>query len=249
MLPILQLGPLSIPTAEFTLLLGLWLGLNLAEKHAPQHGLNASAFSNLALIALLGGIVSARLGFAIQNAPAFSNRPLDLLSLNPGLLDLWSGIVGGGLLAIIYAQRKGFALLLTLDSLVPLLAVLGVAIPLANLASGKGFGAAANLPWSIQLWGAARHPTQVYELIAAALILWWLYPENTRRPEKPAGLAFWSFLALSAGARLFLEAFRGDSFLLSGGVRAVQIGAWLLLAASLWMLYRLQPQTNPKTEQ
>lgn len=245
MLPILQLGPISIPTAEFTLLLGLWLGLNLAEKHAPQHGLKASEFSNLALIALLGGIVSARLGFAVQNIAAFSSRPLDVLSLNPGLLDLWSGIVGGGLLAFIYAQRKGFALLPTLDSLVPLLAVMGVAIPLANLASGKAFGAAANLPWSIELWGAARHPVQIYEFLAAAFILWFLYPENTRRPEKPTGLAFWSFLALSAGARLFLEAFRGDSFLLPGGIRTVQVIAWFILAASLWALRRLQSATQP----
>lgn len=249
MLPILQLGPVSIPTAEFTLLLGLWLGLNLAEKHAPQHGLKASEFSNIALIALLGGIASARLGFVAQNAAAFSSRPLDLLSLNPGLLDVWSGVVGGGLLAFIYVQRKRFALLPTLDSLVPLLAVMGVALPLANLASGKGFGAAANLPWSIELWGAARHPAQIYEFVAAALILWFLYPENTRRPQQTAGTAFLTFLALSAGARLFLEAFRGDSFLLPGGIRAAQVGAWFILAASLWGLQHLQPNSTPKTEE
>ncbi len=47
-----------------------------------------------------------------------------------------------------------------------------LAVPLANLASGDAFGAPSSLPWAIELWGAARHPVQIYEAVAAGLILW-----------------------------------------------------------------------------
>jgi prolipoprotein diacylglyceryltransferase len=57
-------------------------------------------------------------------------------------------------------------------------------------------------------------------------------------------LYFLSFVASSALARLFLEAFRGDSLLLAGGLRAAQVEAWIILAASLYGLYRLQKKST-----
>jgi len=47
------------------------------------------------------------------------------------------------------------------------------------------------------------------------------------------GQRFLTFLTLSAGARLFLEAYRGDS-VLWGGFRSAQVIAWLILAICLW---------------
>ncbi|HQU35483.1 MAG TPA: hypothetical protein PLR65_02745, partial [Anaerolineales bacterium] len=43
------------------------------------------------------------------------------------------------------------------------------------------------------------------------------------------GVLFLNFTALTAGARLFLEAFRADSTLILGGVRLAQVVAWLAL--------------------
>jgi hypothetical protein len=42
------------------------------------------------------------------------------------------------------------------------------------------------------------------------------------------------FAALTAGARLFLEAFRGDSTLIFGGIRFAQLIAWIVLALALF---------------
>jgi len=50
---------------------------------------------------------------------------------------------------------------------------------------------------------------------------------------------FLAFLALAAGSRLFLEAFRGDSALILGGIRAAQLAAWAILAAALAGLDKL----------
>ena len=56
------------------------------------------------------------------------------------------------------------------------------------------------------------------------------------------GLTFWAFSALSALSRLVLEAWRGDSEIIFGGLRLAQIAAWLLLALSLWAIGRLYQQ-------
>ena len=111
----------------------------------------------------------------------------------------------------------------TLDALTPLLAVMAIALGLSHLASGAAFGATTQVPWGIELWGAKRHPSQVYEILAAVAILLILWPGKWGEQE-PAGRYFLLFVTLSALAQLILEAFRGDSLLLPGGWRAAQIG-------------------------
>jgi phosphatidylglycerol:prolipoprotein diacylglycerol transferase len=119
-----------------------------------------------------------------------------------------------------------------------------LAFPLANLASGSAYGAETSLPWAIELWGAMRHPVQIYEAVGAGLILWYLWP--ARQPEATTpGLLFIQFVGLSALARLFFEAFRGGSLVAFGGLRAAQVAAWLVLAAALWGYAKLRQEQNP----
>ena len=72
---------------------------------------------------------------------------------------------------------------------------------------------------------------QIYELIAALLIVGWIW---FRKADSRPGILFLTFAALTAAARLFLEAFRGDSTLIFGGLRLAQIIAWVVLAAALF---------------
>jgi prolipoprotein diacylglyceryltransferase len=67
-------------------------------------------------------------------------------------------------------------------------------------------------------------------LIAALLIFGLIW---FRKSDTPAGSDFLLFAALTAAARLFLEAFRGDSTLILGGLRQAQVIAWAVLAAAL----------------
>jgi len=239
MLPVLQLGPLAIQTPGLILLLGLWLGLTLVERYASRHGVPAERLYNLALTALVAGLLGARLAYALRYFSAFAASPFSLFSLNPGLLDLPAGIGLGLIAAWVYGQRKGLALWPTLDALTPGLALFGVALGLSHLASGAAFGSPTALPWGIELWGARRHPAQVYETLLAALVLWAVWPGKGLLCAPRPGARFLLFTACSAGARLFLEAFRGDSLLIAGGFRAAQVGAWVVLALSLWGFYRL----------
>ncbi len=237
MFPILQIGPLALQTPGLMYLLGLWFGLSLAEKFAPKRGVSADTLYNLVFTGLIAGILGARLGYVMQYPDAFLASPLSLVSLNPGLLDPFSGFAAALLAALVYGARKKLALWNTLDALTPFFAVFMIGAALANAASGAAFGMETSLPWGIDLWGAKRHPTQFYELAGAILILLAL-GSRSKDTFLSAGRLFLAFLALTAGARLFFEAFRGDSALILDGLRTAQVLAWLVLAGALWGLAR-----------
>lgn len=238
MLPVVDLGPLSIQTSGLLLLIGVWVGLLRTERYARRLGLDANPIYNLAMIALLAGLVGARLSYAAQHSAAFSRNPLALLALNPEMLDPLGGILTGVLAAFIYGQRKKMPLWPSLDAFAPAVAIIMIVIGFSHLASGKAYGAPADLPWSVALWGAERHPSQIYEIIAASVIAALVWPRERQKWAETPGLRFLVLLATSAGARLFLEAFRGDSPVIFTSLRIIQIAAWLILAGALWLIAR-----------
>jgi prolipoprotein diacylglyceryltransferase len=187
---------------------------------------------------LIAGIIGARLSYAITYPSAFAANPLSLLSINPGLFDPLAGVFIGICAAAIYIYRKQLPFWSTLDALTPFFAVLAVAQGIAHFAAGSAFGTPTDLPWGINLWGATRHPTQIYEILLAAIILLAVYLIDKSQLGQTSGFTFLSFIALSSAARLFSEAFRGDSTLIGNGFRSAQIISWLVLATCLALLGR-----------
>jgi prolipoprotein diacylglyceryltransferase len=233
MLPILNIGPLALQTPGLVLLFGTWLGLFIAERKAGVYHVNGGMLYDLAFIGLVAGVIGARLAFVLHFPSAFRSNPASLFSLNLNLFEpLWG--IGAGIIASgLYGWRMRMSLRPSLDALTTALAVFMPFFHLAQLASGDAYGSAANLPWAIELWGARRHPLQIYETLVAILIFWLVWPRPNR--FQVPGQRFLAFVAGSAGARLFLEAFRGDSPTWNG-IRSAQIFAWLILAACLWVL-------------
>jgi len=240
MLPTLQIGPLSLPTAAFILLIGFWLALELTEKQAPVFKVVPTSIYNAVLAAVVAGIVGARLAYAAQSLNAFLQSPLSLLTLTPQMLDPAGGLVTAALVILLVIRKTKMPLWPTLDALATLFAVLAVILGLARFASGDGFGAPTSLPWAIHLWGEQRHPSQVYEMLAALAVAALVWPGGraARYSLAHPGFRFWVFVAMSAGMRLILETFRGDSLLLLDSFRAAQVIAWLVLAVSLWQIGR-----------
>ena len=180
MLPILHLGPLALQLPGLILLLGLWLGLALAERYSSRSGIQPDRLYNLVFLSLVMG----------------------------------------------------------LDVVTPTFAVLAMALGLAHLASGNAFGAPTRLPWGIELWEARRQPAQVYETLGAVAVLYAIWPGRRWVSRLLPESNFLIFLTMSSALRLSLEAFRGDSILLPGGLRAAQVAAFFVLAACLWITGR-----------
>ncbi len=228
MAPFVHIGPLSLRTPGLALLAGLWLGMLLSEKAAARKSINPNVIYNLLFLALITAVVAARLAYVIQHLSAYQSSPPSLIALDINTLSLTPGIFAGSIAGAIYIWHKHLPFRVILDVLAPCIAMVLLALGAAHVLSGDAYGAPAKLPWSVYWLGEYRHPSQVYEIIAASLVLLvtWKHPFE----GQGQGLNFLLVVGLSAGTRLFLEAFRGDSQLIAGGIRAAQAASLIVLA-------------------
>jgi len=235
MFPILQLGPLALRLPGLFVLIGIWVGTYLIEREAPRHKVSGMALNSLLTYGLISGVVGARLGYALRYLPVYAQDPLALLFLNPATLALTEGAFTALVVALVLAKKYRLPLWPSLDASTTFLAAFSVSVGLAHLSSGDAFGAPASVPWAIELWGASRHPSQGYEIIGAAVVL--LVVWRLRRVPGYPGFLILSWLALAAGTRLLLEAFRGDSVIILGTLRSAQVVSLAVLVASLAALH------------
>jgi phosphatidylglycerol:prolipoprotein diacylglycerol transferase len=237
MLPIVQIGPLAIQLPGLLILGGIWFGTRAVDKQASRLDLPVSRTENLVLLGLVAGVIGARLGYAVRYLSLYLRDPIGLLALQPATLSPQAGAFFGVMACWIYGRRAGLPLWPTLDALAPGFAVFSVFLGLSHLASGNAFGAPSSVPWAIRLWGASRHPSQVYEILAGILVLTATLGVGPE-PLVP-GLTFLLWVALTSSSRLFLEAFRGDSVLIVGGLRAAQVLALAILLLVLFAAHRI----------
>ena len=221
------------PRHLILLLAALWVGLALAEKRSERHGISKETLNNLVYYSILGYILGGRVLYALSHFSAFAQSPFSLFSPNPDLFDPFAALMSSLLVGFVYGQRQKLSLWPALDALTPFFATLAIGLSLTHLASGTAFGSPTNSTWGVDLWGATRHPSQIYELIASLLIFGLIW---FRKTDSPSGVSFLTFAALTAASRLFLEAFRGDSTLIFGGLRLAQVIAWITLLATLALL-------------
>jgi phosphatidylglycerol:prolipoprotein diacylglycerol transferase len=253
MLPVLQLGGLAIPLPPLVLLLGLWIALDVAQRQAARRGLDGDKAYNLAFNSLIIGLLAARLAYVLLNLDAY-------LAIRPGSEIPLVGLVVGLSVATFYIRRHNFDWKHAVDAYAVGAAVFVIALWLSHLFGGDAYGTETRLPWSVNLWGARRHPTQVYNLIASAVILAviWRFAPVPKPGKKKKTKAFhgkkkrtWTalydgfvaqlFVILTSATILLLEPLRGDSPVLAGGYRTWQIGALVALVASLALFARQAP--------
>lgn len=234
MFPFLRIGPFLVQMPGLALLAGLWVSTTLIEKEALRLKLNPSVILSMIFYGLLGSLTGARLIYAIQHLSVYLLNPLSLFSLNMSTLNLRWGIIIGAIITYLFGRRQNLPLRPTLDALAPGLAIIMIAVGLANILSGNAYGSPTHLPWAIPLWGDYRHPTQFYETVAAlAIFILW---KTMSTESQGSGIRFLQVVAFSAGAHIFLEAFRGNSLIWPGGYRAVQVIGLIILAVAIYFI-------------
>lgn len=245
MYPILKVGPAAVQLPALILLLGFWFSLSLAKRRARAAGLSADMVFNAGMVALLMGLVGARLGYMALHWSAYQNDLKGILALTAGAFSTPAGLMIGIVAAALYLRRHRPPAAVLLDALAPALALMFVFVGLADLSQGSAYGAVSDLPWAIELWGARRHPTQIYESLAALATLGLLSLAPLVRPRQRLydGFLFLLFLLSYGAARSFLDAFRADPWLLPGGYRAVQVVGLGVVVLSLWLMGRFQSQS------
>lgn len=234
MFPYLRLGPFLLQMPLLALFIGFWIGNTFVEREAVRLGLNKEKINNLIGYGLFGGIFGARLVYAAQYASVYLANPLGLFSLNTSTLSPIGGFLIGIAAAAAYGYRHKLPFRKTLDALTPGFAFFMIMIGVSHLLSGNAYGAPTRVPWAVYLWSNYRQPTQLYEIFFALMIFTIILPRMI--PANAPGLRFVQFIALSAVARVFIEAFRGDSVLWLDGYRAAQVMGLLVLIICIVLL-------------
>lgn len=106
MYPVLfTIGSLTITSFGLFLLFGILVGLFVIWRLATLYDLNHEKVIDLFLITLFSSLAGARLVFALNHFQLFSN-PFALIAINslPGL-NLWGGVIGGGVALAIFSRR------------------------------------------------------------------------------------------------------------------------------------------------
>lgn len=246
MLPVLQIGPLSIQTYPLAVILAGWAALAAGARAAKARGLDGDHLYNAGLYGFVGGVIAARFAHVISFWPAYRSQPLEIFGFNTTAFLLWPGVIAAAAVAGYYVYRHQLPLALMLDAFAPGLLV-GLAIAaIGALLAGRNAGAAADLPWAVDLWGVRRHPVQAYEalglILVAAVALRRLKTENGRLKIGVRGGAPALIALLGYGlVKWFVEAFRAPEVTATilGGVRLDQVIGLALALVALAGLSRL----------
>ncbi|MDQ7029744.1 MAG: prolipoprotein diacylglyceryl transferase [Ardenticatenia bacterium] len=238
MIPVLTVGGVAVQTRGLVMLLAFWLAFQAIDRAARRVDLAPDDFWNAGLVAFLAGMLGARLGYVVQFWPIYRAAPATALALNVRDMYWPVGVFMGVLVLAGWLYRAGVPLRRAADVLIIGLAVAWAMAGLGALLSGDAYGIPTAMPWGVELWGARRHPVQLYELVAGLGVAAWLWRQLGRRPFD--GWLALVGIGLMAAARLVVEAFRATSALVAGEYRLRQIQMWLILLGALALLAWLE---------
>ena len=210
---------------------GFLAGMAHWSLAARKRGWPADTGSDLGLWIMIGGVVGARIAYVIANWSHYAAAPWSILRFDQGGLVFYGGFIGGTLAVIAYARRRRVAILEMGDfaiGAVPLGHTLG---RIGCFINGCCYGAPTEGPLACTLEGVSRHPVQLYEAAANAVI-YLLLLRAAPRCRRPGAL-LGRYLLLYPTARFLLEFLRGDIRLRWLGLTVAQAISLVLFAIGL----------------
>ncbi len=251
---LLTMGPFSISWHSLFMMIGIVVGVWLPARLAARAGLSADTLYSMALWAVPGGILGARLVHVIDYWYYYSANPGAILAFWQGGIAIWGGILGGTITGVIFARIKGFPIARYAD-----LAALGLILAQAigrigDIINGEHISTATSLPWGTvythpnsPAYGLPpTHPAVAYELLMDVFIFGILW--KLRGRIRPDGTLFLLYLSLYSVGRFFLSFLRLDSKTVFLSLNQAQWISLLVLAVALpllisWQISRRRAET------
>jgi len=198
MRPILfQWGPFTLYSYGLLLAIGFLAAVSVAMRRAVRQGIDPEKVQTICILALISGLIGARLAYVGLNYRQFMAVPLEIIRLDHGGLVFYGGLIGGVTAVAWYLKKAGLSVGPTLDLLVPPLILAHAFGRIGCFLNGCCYGAPTDLPWGVEFhqdagaWffaeGIHRHPTQLYE----ALVLFGFFVLFSRwKMQRPGFLLF-----------------------------------------------------------
>ena len=256
-----QVGPFPVRAYALAIILGVVAAVVIGERRWVARGGTKGLVTDVATLAVPGGIVGARIYHVITTPDRYLDEPLAALYVWQGGLGIPGGIAGGFVVGWIMLHRRGIAKGAFADAIAPGVAIAQAVGRLGNWFNQELFGKPTTLPWGLEIdpdnadaiaGAVAYHPTFLYELLwnlgVAAIVIW-----ADRRWRLGGGRAFALYLALYAVGRGWIEALRIDEAQEIFGLRlndyvmaVVYLGAltYLVLRRHVGREERVEPATE-----
>lgn len=249
---------------------GALAGAYVATIEAKRRGIDPDHVWNGLLVALILGVIGARL-YHVISTPSGTNiglqyyldNPVEILNFRQGGLGIYGAVAGGLLGVYLYGRYAKLGFLQPVDIAMPGLAI-GQAIGRwGNFFNQELYGYPTDLPWGIRIDAAHRlplfgdltkypvettrfHPTFFYEslwMLGVALAL--LIIARRWKNAKPGDLLLLWGMWYGFG-RFLIEFQRPDAWLISGIAAAQLIGLALVVICGVALMYR---HTGPSKAQ
>jgi phosphatidylglycerol:prolipoprotein diacylglycerol transferase len=254
--PILfQIGPFQIRFYGLMYAIGILCGLYLIRREVRRKHVQLSDddLMNFVMLAVIGGILGARLYYVIFNWDFYGKNLAEIVKVWHGGLAIHGGMIGGILMGWWFTHRQQLSFWKMADITAPAI-ILGQALGrFGNFMNGDAHGLPTSMSWGIvfpptsiagrQFPGTPLHPTMLYELLFNVGIFLLLWTIRTR-PWKD-GFLFCMYLILYSVGRFIVSFFRADDLMFGPFRMPHLISILIIAAASLFIVIRrLWEQTS-----
>jgi prolipoprotein diacylglyceryltransferase len=230
MYPWLHLGPIVISTYSLMFLCAYIVGGGITYYEAKRQHRATEAILRVALGALAGGMLGAKLSMLVFLGPATFIKDLPYLWYSG---QAWTGAFFGGYLGVILVKRWNAIQYSTGDIFAPALPIAQAIGRLGNLLGGDPFGLPSTLPWAIMQNGVRRQPSALYELILDVILFLVIWRLRDKMPQP--GDLFRLYVVGYCSFRFLVDFTRADPHVLLG-FTLVQV---LYAITIVWFSYRL----------
>ncbi len=248
-----NLGPLTIHVYGITMVVSIITAWAIGERRWIKRGGSADTYETVMLVAVIFGIIGARLYVLITEFSDYFGPGADkweALRIWHGGLGVMGAIPLGALAAWVMTKIKKVSFLAMADCLAPGI-LLGQAIGrLGNWFNQEVFGLPTNLAWGLEIDLRHRppgfeqfstfHPTFLYEMIwnvCGVFVLLWI----ARRFTLKAGELFAAYVIIYTFGRFWIDMIRIDPSNYIGPLRvhdAIALGLFVLGVVWLLILHK-----------
>lgn len=219
-----MIGPFPVRGYALMILLGMFVGLIVANRRWQQRGGRPGTAYDIAFWAIPFGIVGARLYHVITDWQLYFGADgsgiVGALQIWNGGLGIWGAVAGGALGAWIACRRRDIPLPHFADAVAPAIVIAQAIGRWGNYLNQELFGRPSDLPWAVEIDLPNRpagyeqfetfHATFLYESLwnlgVFAVLLW-----ADRRWRIGHGRLFALYVALYCSGRVWIEALRIDT--------------------------------------
>jgi len=236
-----KIGPITINSFGVMAMLAFLVPTLLLRKEVVRKGLHPDVANSLAIAAMIGGFLGARIYYIIERWDQFLADPWDYIFTGAGLV-WYGGLAGGFIAATWYVHRKKISVPMICDLMAPLLALGQTFGRMGCLLSGDGdYGPPTDVPWAMSFpkgivpTTEQVHPTPIYDMLILISIFAFLW--NIRKKPLPDGFKFGLYMVLISGGRIVTEFYRATPKILLGLTLAQLISIGLIIIGGALMIY------------